>query len=243
MLRGRPLLALALALALSDALRIETGDDRNGSRHIAVDEGRDYTDDYAGKIQPDGTCKQKMQSDGNGFGYTTSLSVGGFLQKALLDTGSFDPVIEGRDCANCNGATYNSRDSPTFLDKNGERPPPLAKGELTKGAEDAAQNPWFKPIEGIIKGVVQDAKNEDRIAQDANRTETMEYGSGPVLVVPGTDEVVVPGCNLKGPGFPMYEVLDHNIPFLKYSDRMTAIIGMGPYVPEKRTSASTTFSA
>jgi hypothetical protein len=191
-----------------------------------------------GEELPDGRCRQRLLADTTGASYTTDFYISGAKQRAIFDTGSFDTVVMGKDCSSCRGATYSSRESPTFFYKDGKKSTDVKKGELTTTAEQAAQD--FKSsgygwLGRVAEGVVKKSFNNDRIGKDFKYVEEMQYGSGPVMVIPGIDNVEVPGCGgkLKGEGFPIKEILDHQIPILKFTDALTSIVGMGPYMPSE----------
>merc|ERR1719230_77159 len=71
------------------------------------------------------------------------------------------------------------------------------------------------------------AHNGARLA-DPN-LEAQVYGSGPVVVAPGLENLNVPGCpGIAAEKMEVKEVVEHQIPLLMVTDTLTAIIGMGP---------------
>merc|ERR1719265_2653358 len=78
----------------------------------------------------------------------------------------------------------------------------------------------------LAKQMARRLRNQARLEHSEMEQET--YGSGTATVVPGFDHVSIPECNLAGPDVGVKEILDHQIPFLSLTAKLTAIVGLGP---------------
>merc|ERR1719456_1019378 len=95
--------------------------------------------------------------------YWTEMVIGGFKQKAILDTGSFDTVVESTDCLTCNGANYNSKFSKTFSRGTHER----SDGEKQfsrLGDGIKAKKTGFKPLDNWAQNAGSLVKQVGRLA-------------------------------------------------------------------------------
>lgn len=171
-------------------------------------------------------CRQVLLPINNGTGYVFDMKVGPFAQLARLDTGSNDILVMGTDCLACTGATYNSRKSPTFHTSKGDhaRTTPVEAfgewmaswGSKTQKA-DFGQKDWGQVWTSL-----------GRTAKERNELQVIKYNSGPVVVVPGKDDVQI-NCNeMSTDGIAIQEVIQHMVPSLTLNKQMTTIMGFGP---------------
>jgi len=176
---------------------------------------------------PGKTCRQKLKNLDGGLIYIAEVKIGGFTQRAVLDTGSFDTVVESVDCLTCKGGNYNSKKSKTFVaimkDGGGNQ----QQHEMGDKLSDT--HTGFGIFDSLANAAGSVLKQVSRM--DDPSLEVQSYGSGSILAMPALDTVEIEGCEgLKATRHPMKEVIQHEIPVLMLTDTLTAIVGIGPGV-------------